>query len=49
MVVLGLKNFVDLLVDPVNLDILALDDSYSLCHLKDCLLKNSGGGLSLES
>lgn len=49
MVVLGLKDFANLPVDPVDPDTLALRGCYILYHLEDCLWRNLGGSLSLES
>lgn len=42
MMILGLENFVDLPIDPINLDTLALRGCHALYHLEDCLLRNLG-------
>lgn len=48
MVVLGFENFVNLPINPVNLDTLALCSCHSISHLEDSLRRNLGGSLSLE-
>lgn len=47
--ILGFDNFVNLRVDPVDLDILTLHGRHGLYHDENCFPRNLGGNLSLES
>lgn len=49
MMVSSSKDLADLPVDPFDPDPLALHSCYDLCHLENCLLRNSGRRLPLES
>lgn len=49
MVVLSLEKFTNLPVYPVDQCTLAFHSCYNLCYLKNCLLRDLGGRLPLES